>query len=138
MDSIFWGQLGVTRGGGKARVGVGSRRWLQVVQIVLCSMQVLVTVKLSSLISLILCKSISCTKSRLDKNHIPVSVELDRANPQLVLNIYRKRFNLDYSQDTWVFIPDYLIRFLIKSNYSQNYEDGTDLCQCCVIIRSQH
>ena len=76
---------------------VGSRRWLQVVQIVLCTMEVLVTVKLSSLFSLFSCWSISCTKSKLNKNQIPVGVELGHANPQLVLNIYRKRFNLDYS-----------------------------------------
>ena len=38
-----------------ARVVVGSRRWLQVVQIVLCTMEVLVTGKLSSLFSLFSC-----------------------------------------------------------------------------------
>ena len=39
---------------------------------------------------------LSCTKSKLNENQIPVGVKLGPTQPQLVLNIYRKRFNFDY------------------------------------------
>ena len=140
MDSRGW-LVGIFLG-----VARGYQGWLEwglevegscwFVQIVLCCMQVLVAVKLASLIS---CQSISCTKSELNKTKFQSVLSLAwLARPQLVLNIYRKRFNFDYNQDTWVLIPNYLGRYLIKSNYSQNYDDGADLCQFCVIIRSQY